>query len=199
MPPHKPPISIHHRSRRQPRRRSHHIRITRPRLPAHRNKSLRERRPKLLPPTRLRRQGREVPHPAKSASHHFLQARVRADQQHHHDRMPSQTAAAMQASITIFPGPVSNAITPSSPHPAGIAVKFAIPPRFSSTRFTFAERNMHTIQHRHQRSALPTRRQIRRPEVAHHRTPQPLRNHGCLAHLPRRPHRPPKYRRATAS
>jgi hypothetical protein len=49
----------------------------------------------------------------------------------------------MQASITIFPGPLSNATTSSNSPPAGIAVIFAIPPRFSSTRPRVFDRNMH--------------------------------------------------------
>src|SRR5581483_601555 len=54
---------------------------------------------------------------------------------------PRPNSRSMHASITMLAGPVSKASTSSARHAAGSSVRFAIPPRFSSTRLRFESRN----------------------------------------------------------
>ena len=113
MPPHKPPIRIHHRSRRQSSSRSHHIRLTPTSLPASRNKPLHKRRPKLLPPATLRRQGREVTPPAKSPPPHPFKNHPRAAPPPPPDRTSSHRAVPYIHRSPYSPAPYRK----PSPHP----------------------------------------------------------------------------------
>ncbi len=67
--------------------------------------------------------------------------------------------------MTMFPGPVSKAITASGAAPAGIAVKFAMPPMFCKTRPRFGIGKQHVIEQRNERSALPAGQHVGGPEV----------------------------------
>ena len=106
---------------------------------------------------------------------------------------PAHTISSYEPSNHHLPRPGIKAPShPSDRAPAGRAAIFAIPPRFCITLLTFADAKHAVVQHRHQRSTLPTSSQVPRPKVTHHRHAQPLRNHRSLTHLPRTSQRRPK-------
>ncbi len=89
----------------------------------------------------------------------------------------------------MFPGPVSNAS-----HLIGRSRRRNSRQIPNSTQILQYPSHLrrpehHPVQHRHQRSPLAARRQVRRPKIAHNGTPQPCRHHCRLPDLPRTPHR----------
>src|ERR1035437_6282758 len=179
---HKSPVSRHHRLRRQRRRRRHHIRIRPARRPAHPNQPRRKPRAKLLPPTRLRRRRREVPlphHPLDHPPHHLSPPR------HTSVLVISPSKKQLHAMVHHhIPRPGIKGHHRIQPCPRGNRRHIRNPPQIQQHPAHLRRTKETIVQHRHLWRALPARRQVRRPEVAHHRAPHPLGHHRRLAHLP---------------
>ncbi len=102
---------------------------------------------------------------------------------------PRAKSRSMQASITMFAGPVSNAST-SFALARGrqrCHIRDAAEIQQHSALLRIAKDT--EVEHRNQRRCLSACSHVRRTKVAHHRHAQALCDHGSLARLPCAPHR----------
>lgn len=90
-----------------------------------------------------------------------------------------------QRSMTMFPGPVSKAKTPSSPAPFGNTVMLPMPPMFCSATVRARVLVQKVLGVGHQRRAKTARSHIPHTEIADDRTAKCLTNKRCFADLQR--------------
>ncbi len=79
----------------------------------------------------------------------------------------------MAASMSMLPGPVSNAVNVGKSAPAGSSVMFPMPPIFWSAVFGLAAVEQ-KLRIRHERRAEPARGHIAHAEIAHDRAAEAL-------------------------
>ena len=89
--------------------------------------------------------------------------------------------------MTMFPGPVSNAITCSGVARGGITVMLAMPPMFSAIRVREGMAKEKIVHKGNQRRPLTAGGDVARAEVGNHRDARALRDHRRFAQLQRVP------------